>query len=91
MVLGSKELASKYFKELNRLYEELFRFKIREILVQFNEEEYKTVPILSSPESIRYLLSQESSDLRVICEEGVQMEQVMRGMEQLIVGQIKYL
>lgn len=30
------------------MYEELFKHKIKEILIQFNEEEYKTVPIISN-------------------------------------------
>lgn len=29
MVLSSRELAQKYFREVERMYEELFRFKVQ--------------------------------------------------------------
>lgn len=73
------------------MYEELFRHKIKEILIQFNEEEYKTVPILSSQEAVRYLMSGESEDLRTMCGEGVRVELITKGAERVVLRQIKMM
>lgn len=35
---SNPQLVKRYFSEIDRLHEELFRFKVKEILIQFNEE-----------------------------------------------------
>lgn len=86
----SKDLILKYFKEIQRLYEELFRFKIKEILIQFSEEEHKLVPILANQETIRYLMAQDPVDIRVMCDEGVHIDHVLAGVQRVVVENVKY-
>lgn len=86
----SKDLTSKYFKEVERLYEELFKFKIKEILIQFSEEEHKLVPILANQETVRYMMTHDPVDIRVICDEGVHLDHVLAGAERVVVESVKY-
>jgi hypothetical protein len=64
---------------------------VREILVQFNEEEYKTVPILSTPEAVRYLMSQEGEELRTITQEGAHLHKALSGVEGTVLEQVRLL
>ncbi len=87
----SKELTFKYFKEIERMYEELFKFKVIEILIQYSEEEHKLVPIVGNQESVKYLMGQDPVDIRTICDEGVHLDHILHGIEKVIVENIKFM
>ncbi len=41
-------MLDKFSIEIDRLYEELFRDKIKEIVINFNDEQTKIIPIISN-------------------------------------------
>jgi predicted regulator of Ras-like GTPase activity (Roadblock/LC7/MglB family) len=42
----SNEMVTKFLTEVDRLYDELFKDKIQEIVINFTDEETKIIPIL---------------------------------------------
>lgn len=77
---SNPNLIKKYFSQVERLYEELFRFKIKEILIQYNEQEHKLIPILNNREAVRYMLSRDNADVRRICDQGAHPDHIFDGV-----------
>ena len=73
-------MIEKYFNEIERLYEELFKHKIKETLIQFNEEEYKLIPILCNIESVKYQLHNENPSVRRLCDEGTHLHHIFENL-----------
>jgi hypothetical protein len=81
----------RYFGEIERLHEELFRHKIKETLVQYNEEEYKLIPILNGVEAVRYQLYCERAVVRGLCDEGTHLDHVFTGLEKVVAENIRLI
>jgi hypothetical protein len=66
------------------LHEELLRHRVKETLIQYNEEEYKLLPILSTPEAIRYQLLTDAAPIRALCDEGPHLDHILTGVEKTV-------
>lgn len=88
---NSRDLLKKYYAELERLYEELFKFKVKEILIQYTEDEYKLVPTINNAEAIRYFMSQDSLDVLRICDEGAHPHHILNGVEKVVIENVKLI
>ncbi len=64
----SNDMLEKFGREIDRLYDELFRDKITEVVIKFNEEETRVIPILSNLETVKYTMRENCLSLRVMAD-----------------------